>query len=132
MPKVGWLRKLFGDRGERTAAVFLRKKGYRILARQSRSFIGEIDLIAMDGERIVFVEVKTRASHVAGHPSEAVTPAKQRQLTRAALVWLKRRRLLDRPCRFDVVAITWAEGTTPKIDHYIHAFEASGTGQMWS
>lgn len=132
MPRVGWLRKLFGDRGEREAARYLKRKGYRIVARQSRSLIGEIDLIALDRETIVFVEVKTRSSHAAGHPVEAVTYAKQKQLTRAALAWLKRRGLLTRPCRFDVVAITWKPGEKPLIEHFIHAFEAVGRGQMFS
>lgn len=132
MTRLGWLRKLLGDRGEREAARFLKERGYRILARQSRSRIGEIDLIALEGETIVFVEVKTRSSHAAGHPVEAVTFAKQKQLTRAALAWLKRRSLLDRRCRFDVVAVTWKPGGPPVIEHFIHAFEAIGSGQMYS
>lgn len=132
MPRVGWLRKLFGDRGERLASRYLERQGYRIVARQSRSLIGELDLIALDCETIVFIEVKTRSSHVAGHPVEAVTFAKQKQLTRAALAWLKRRRLLTRSCRFDVVAITWKSGEKPLIKHFVHAFEAVGSGQMFS
>jgi putative endonuclease len=132
MVRVGWLRKLFGDRGEREAARHLRKQGYHILARQSRSLLGEIDLIALDGKTIVFVEVKTRSSHVAGHPVEAVDSRKQRQLTRAALAWLKRRNLLDHPGRFDVIAITWQPGAPPLIQHFKNAFEASGHGQMYS
>lgn len=130
--RTGWLRKLFGDRGEREAARYLRKLGYQILARQSRSRIGELDLIALDGRTIVFVEVKTRSSQVAGHPAEAVTPAKQKQLTRAALAWLKRRRLLDVPGRFDVIAITWQSGAAPTIEHIVNAFEASGMPGMYS
>ncbi|WP_437225838.1 YraN family protein [Planctomicrobium sp. SH661] len=130
--KVGWLRKLFGDRGERAAARYLRRQGYRILGRQVRSPLGEIDLIALDAETIVFVEVKTRSSHVAGHPAEAVGPAKQKQMTRAALAWLKRRQLLDRRGRFDVVAITWQAGAPPVIEHFKNAFEAVGRGQMYS
>lgn len=127
-----WLRKLLGDRGEREAARFLKKRGYKIVARQSRNRIGEIDLIALDGETIVFVEVKTRSSHVAGHPIEAVTVTKQKQLTRTALAWLKRRHLLERRCRFDVLAITWAPGDPPVVEHFINAFESFGRGQMFS
>jgi putative endonuclease len=130
--RTGWLRKLFGDAGERTAARALQSRGYRILARQSRSRIGEIDLIALDRETIVFVEVKTRASHMAGHPAEAVTIAKQRQLTRAALAWLKQHRLLDRRGRFDVIAITWQSGAPPVIEHIQNAFEATGSSGMYS
>ena len=132
MPKRGILNKLLGDRGERAAAKYLKQQGYRLLARQSRSRIGEIDLIALDGDTIVFVEVKTRSSHAAGHPTEAVTVVKQRQLTRTALAWLKRRKLLDARARFDVVAITWQETGPPLIEHYQNAFEPTGDGQMYS
>jgi putative endonuclease len=132
MNRIGWVRKLLGDRGERAAARFLKQRGYRLLARQSRNRIGEIDLIALDGETIVFVEVKTRTSHAAGHPVEAVTFQKQKQLTRSALAWLKRRGLLEHRCRFDVVAITWTPGEPPVIEHFVHAFEAVGTGQFYS
>lgn len=132
MVKRGILNKLLGDRGERTAAKFLRRKGYRILTRQSQSRLGEIDLIALDGETIVFVEVKTRRSTEAGHPTEAVTFGKRRQLTRVALGWLKRKGLLEHRARFDVVAITWGEGDQPLIEHYENAFEPVGSGQMFS
>jgi len=130
--KNGWGNRLFGNRGERVAARFLKKLGYQILARQARSKVGELDLIARDGETIVFVEVKTRASHATGHPSEAVGYQKQKQLTRAALFWLKQRNLLGHRCRFDVIAITWQDGEKPVIEHFIHAFEATGSGQMFS
>ncbi len=130
--QVGWLNRLFGNRGERVAARFLKKSGYRILARQARNQIGEIDLIARDGETIVFVEVKTRSSSSTGHPSEAVDLQKQKQLTRTALAWLKRRNLLDHRCRFDVVSIIWKDGSKPVIEHFIYAFEAVGQGQFYS
>lgn len=121
----GWLAKLLGNRGENAAARFLRQRGYRILARNCRNHWGEIDIIALDGDWIVFVEVKTRSSHAAGHPAEAVTHRKQVQLTKLALGWLKQRRLLDHRARFDVVALTWPEGAAePQIEHYIHAFPA--------
>jgi len=131
MVPAGWLRKLFGDRGERLAARFLRRRGYRIVARQSRNRIGEIDIIAEDGDWIVFVEVKTRSHGDKGHPAEAVTAAKQRQLTRAALAWLKTRGLLGRRIRFDIVAITWRSGVEPQIEHLQHAFEASGADGLY-
>ena len=121
----GWLAKLLGNRGENAAARFLRKRGYRILARNCRNHWGEIDIIARDGDWIVFVEVKTRSSHAAGHPAEAVTHRKQVQLTKLALGWLKQRRLLDHRARFDVIALTWPQGTsTPQIEHFVHAFQA--------
>lgn len=124
MPRSGWWRKLFGDRGERLAVSYLRRQGLEILARQSRNRIGEIDIVARDGDTLVFVEVKTRADDGKGHPAEAVTRTKQRQLTRAALAWLKRRGLLECRTRFDVIAIRWQPGGEPLIEHYRHAFEA--------
>ena len=123
--KIGWLNKMFGNRGERLAAKYLKRKGYRILARQARNRFGEIDIIALDGDSIVFVEVKTRSSDVAGHPAEAVTHQKQRQITKTALVWLKSKGLTDRRCRFDVIAISFKSGNAPHIEHIAHAFEAT-------
>lgn len=129
----GWVTRWLGDAGERRAARYLRAQGYRILARQYRTAFGEIDLIALDGQCIVFVEVKTRRSRAAGLPEEAVDGAKQAQLTRLALAYLKRRGLLDRAARFDVVAILWSEGARePQIVHYRNAFPPVGRGQMFS
>ncbi|MCA9052802.1 MAG: YraN family protein [Planctomycetaceae bacterium] len=132
MLPTGWLRKLFGDRGERAAVRYLRRHGFQILARQARSRLGEIDIIATEGDWVVFVEVKTRTSTVKGHPVEAVTPDKQRQLTRAALAWLKHRGWLERRCRFDVIAVTWRPGQQPVIEHFPAAFEARGTDSLYS
>lgn len=129
----GWLTRWLGDRGERAAARYLRRQGFKILARQHSSRLGEIDLIALDGDCVVFVEVKTRRSDAAGHPVEAVTPDKQRQLTRLALAWLKQHNLLEHRARFDIVAILWPEGARhPEIQHYRNAFEPVGFGQMYS
>ena len=123
----------FGDLGEREAARFLRGKGYRILQTRMRNRFGEIDLIAKDGDTIVFVEVKTRAGDDQGAPFDAVTADKQRRLTNAALAYLKRHRLLERRCRFDVVSLVWPEGVPrPQIQHFEHAFEAVGRGQFYN
>ncbi|MGE0609918.1 MAG: YraN family protein [Pirellulales bacterium] len=122
-----------GQRGEAAAAKFLRGLGYVIVARSARHRLGEIDIVAVEGRTVVFVEVKTRESHDAGHPAEAVTPDKQRRLTRLALNYLKRHGLLEHAARFDVVAITWpAGGRRPVIEHIKNAFEASGFGGMYS
>ena len=127
------LKKLFGNRGERAAIRFLRKQGYKILHRQYRSRMGEIDVVAKDGERLVFVEVKTRKSSAAGEPFEAVTFEKQRKLTKLALAYLKRYNLLEHSTRFDVLAVIWPEGDRkPQITHYKNAFEPVGSGQMFS
>src|SRR5262249_7161992 len=106
------LRKLFAAkplrrRGEDAAASFLVGLGYTIVARGHRDNIGEIDLVAVDGRTVVFVEVKTRTTHDAGHPADAVDDVKQRRLTRLALSYMKRHDLLECAARFDVVAVTW-------------------------
>jgi putative endonuclease len=123
------LNRLLGGRGERLAARHLRRRGMRIITRGYRTPHGEIDLIARDGDTLVFVEVKTRRH---GQPAEAVTPEKQRRLTLAALRFLKQHRLLDVPCRFDVVAIVWPDDRKPPlVEHYRDAFPAVGVGQMF-
>ncbi len=126
-------KKWLGPAGERAAASYLQRLGYRILARSHRQRLGEIDLIALDGECIVFVEVKARNSDADGDPSLAVTTRKQEKLTRAALVYLKQHRLLEQPARFDVISIVWPSQAKaqPTIRHFKSAFEAIGRGQMF-
>ncbi|MDX1969425.1 MAG: YraN family protein [Planctomycetaceae bacterium] len=122
-----------GGRGEDISERFLKQLGWKILARDHRNDLGELDFIALDGETVVFVEVKTRRDTQHGRPVEAVNPEKQRRITRAALAYLKRRRWLERRSRFDVLAVVWRVGTTdPEITHYRNAFEAQGHGQMYS
>ena len=132
--RAAWRRHhSLGQRGERAAERFLRRRRYKIVARGERGRLGEIDLVAVDGRTLVFVEVKTRTSHDAGHPAEAVGPEKQQRLTRLALAYLKRHGLLEHKARFDVVAVTCAPGAKkPKIDHIQNAFDAVGRGQMFS
>jgi len=130
-------RRSLGQLGEAAAARFLKRKGYKIVARSRRDRLGELDLIAVDGKSrqdrtIVFVEVKTRRSHDAGHPAEAVHEDKQRRVTRLALSFLKRHHLHEYPARFDVVAVTWPDGPgEPTIEHLIGAFEATGLGDSF-
>jgi putative endonuclease len=120
-------KKTLGQQGEAAADRFLRRRRYKILARSDRFGPGELDLVALDGKTIVFVEVKTRQSDEAGHPSEAVDNQKQRQLTKVATAFLKRHGLLKCPARFDVIAITWpAKSRSPKIEHIKNAFDAVG------
>ncbi len=126
-------RKSLGQRGEDAAAKFLKRRGYRILARGHDSRLGELDIIAVDGRTIVFVEVKTRRSTDAGHPAEAIDPRKERRMTQAALAYLKAQRLLQHAARFDVVAVTWPENSRrPTIEHYKNAFAPPGHGQFFS
>ena len=122
-----------GRRGENAAARYLRRLGYVIVARGHRGLIGEIDLVAVDGRTLVFIEVKTRTSQDAGHPADAVDEKKQRRLTRLALSYLKRHDLLENPARFDVVAVTWPNnGNRPVIEHFQNAFEPVGFDGMFS
>lgn len=133
-----WYERLFptkplGQRGETAAARYLRRRGHKILARSDRFGPGELDLVTLDRDTIVFVEVKTRASHEAGHPAEAVDEHKQRRLTKLAVTFLKRHRLLERPARFDVVAVTWPAGKWfPTIEHIPNAFDAVGKWEFYS
>ncbi len=123
-----FLNRLLGDRGERTAARYLRRHGMRVWTRGYRTRTGEIDLIARDGDTLVFIEVKSRRQ---GEPVEAVTPEKQRRITSAALGFLHRYNLLEARSRFDVVAIVWPDDRCPpRIEHYRNAFEAVGRWQM--
>lgn len=122
-----------GERGERAAERFLKRLGYKIVARHDRGRLGELDLVAVDSRTIVFVEVKTRREDEAGSPAEAVDDRKQAKLTRLALAYLKRHGLLEYAARFDVIAITWPDDALqPKIVHYINAFSPTGVGQMFS
>jgi putative endonuclease len=126
-------RHSLGSRGERVAANFLKHLGYRILAQGHRKKLGEIDIIAVDGQCVVFVEVKTWRSDADVDPSAAVNHIKQDKITRTALAYLKRHQLLNQPARFDVIAVVWdgSQATQPKIRHYKHAFEARGHGQLF-
>jgi putative endonuclease len=129
--RSGWLNRLFGNRGEGEAVRFLKQLGYKIVTRQMRNRYGEVDIIAQDHGTIVFVEVKTRKSLDSGHPTEAVTRDKQTKITRAALAWLKSKRLLHTRARFDVIAIVWSPAE-PQIQHFISAFDAAGDGQFFT
>ena len=120
--------QLTGAKGEEIAAKFLLKKGYRILDRNYRTPLGEIDIIAREGETLVFVEVKTRSSAQFGPPQLAVNHRKQVKMTHVALTYLSHRKITHSPCRFDVVAIRnhWkgaGNGREPEIELIRNAFE---------
>src|SRR5438552_12527813 len=138
MPIIGltrwpvW-RRWFGGRSERAAAKFLRHLGYRILARNVVLPPGELDLVALDGRTIVFVEVRSTECADVLRPAESVDAVKQRKLTDLALAYLQRHRLLGHSARFDVVAVSWpAHRRDPQIVHYPDAFPAVGRFQMFS
>ena len=131
---AGWLSSLFkpaapprdalGDRGENLAARHLRDLGYKIIVRNFRCNLGEIDIVARDGKTLVFVEVKTRTIDEPT-PEMQVNDAKRHQLTKAAKLYLTRYGIPQPPARFDVVAILWPEGREPQIRHTTSAFEAT-------
>lgn len=110
----------FGKLGEEIAANFLMEKGYEILERNWRNRHKEIDIIAMDGEELVIVEVKTRKSDDYGEPDLAVTKQKQTRLIYAANAYIFSRKI-DLNTRFDIISIVFKEGK-PVIDHIEDAF----------
>lgn len=116
-------RQALGAAGERAAERFLRRQRYTIVERNYRTPAGEIDLIALDGPTVVFIEVKTRTGSVYGSPFDAVDAHKQRQIIRAARHFLSAKRLLDRPARFDVVGVWWEHGE-PRCELVRNAFDA--------
>ena len=98
-------RQELGKKGETDAVKYLKRNGYRILEQNYRTKLGEIDIIAKDGKTIVFIEVKTRNSSHFGNPKWAITPKKQRNMSMAALFYLKATQQSLEKARFDVVTI---------------------------
>jgi putative endonuclease len=128
-----WWRRWFGSRSERAAARFLKRQGFRILARNYSCPHGELDLVAVEGRCVVFVEVRSTGGDDPLRPALSVDQEKQRRLTDLALYYLRQHRLLDCMARFDVLAISWPpDKREPAIVHYRQAFEAVGRFQMYS
>ncbi|WP_039764488.1 MULTISPECIES: YraN family protein [unclassified Caldicellulosiruptor] len=98
-------KRELGNSGEEKAVEFLKKMGYEILHRNFRCKLGEVDIIAKEGNTIVFVEVKTRRSLKFGYPSEAITMTKQRHLKRVAEYFVQRQKAKNCMYRFDVVEV---------------------------
>ncbi|HTR71404.1 MAG TPA: YraN family protein [Mycobacteriales bacterium] len=94
-----------GRYGEDLAARHLVGAGFTVLARNWRCPVGEVDIVARDGDVLVFAEVKTRRSTAYGHPSEAVTPRKLRKLRELALSWLREHPGGGGELRFDVISV---------------------------
>jgi putative endonuclease len=115
---------LLGKEGERIAELFLKKKGYKLVARNYRCAAGELDLIVLDQRVIVFVEVKTRTGIEYGTPLEAVEVRKQQKMIYAAQFFLNAKKLSQREARFDVVGISWP-GAQPLVEHIENAFDLS-------
>jgi putative endonuclease len=124
-------RRIFGQKGESTAEQYLRRKGYRILARNLRSSVGELDLVAEDGQVLVFVEVKARRTDAFGGAVYAVQQRKQEKLIQLAAQYLARHHIKDRLCRFDVVLLQGDETASTQVEHIQNAFEVSGDDLRW-
>ncbi len=120
--QAGRGRRERGQQGEREAEQFLAAQRYTIIARNYRCPFGEVDLIALDRQTIVFVEVRTHTGEAFGDPLASVTARKQRQIARTALHYLSRNRLSDREARFDVIGIRW-EKEKPHLTHIRGAFD---------
>lgn len=111
------------------AAEFLLKQGYRILERNFRTVLGEIDIVAQDGKTLVFVEVKARSGARFGAPQFAVDARKQAKMSRVALAYLSRKKIDPSECRFDVVGITRDSSGATLIEHLKDAFEGREAGR---
>ncbi len=114
--------RALGRAGEDVACEHLARKGYEIVARGFRLFRGEIDIVARDGDTLVFVEVKTRADESHGRPEESVTPGKQRQIRRIAQGYLVTHPAPGVGCRFDVVSILYRAPDDCRLEHFVDAF----------
>jgi len=112
-----------GKTGEELAASLLVKNGYKILSRNYKIKLGEIDIVAKDKDTLVFVEVKTRLSDSFGLPCEAVSKFKQRQISRVAVAYLQKNNLLDEYARFDVVSVLFSRCGRHKLELIKNAFE---------
>ena len=119
----GWLNRLFGSAGEKAAIRYLKQQGFRVVIQNYENRAGEIDVIALDGQTIVFVEVKTRRNDSKGNPLDAVDHTKQQQILRAAQLYLKETDLFQQSVRYDVIGLLWPENDkTPQIEHIRSAF----------
>jgi len=114
-----------GRWGERQARLYLENKGYTIIGQNFRCSAGEIDIIAKDGEWIVFIEVKTRRSNNYGYPVEAVNSRKRMKYIQTALYYLKKHQLLDKAYRFDIVEVQVGKQGNHVTNHIINAFQSS-------
>jgi putative endonuclease len=128
-----WLKKeaahlRTGRIGEAHAEKFLKQAGLKIIARNVRVGYDELDLIAKQGEVLIFVEVKTRASEDFGRPAAAVNRAKRKKLSRAAIHFMKRHKLRPPYIRFDIVEVI---GDKPEVRHIQNAFTLEGGYRIW-
>ncbi|QJW92669.1 YraN family protein [Frigoriglobus tundricola] len=132
-----WWKRWFGRRSERAAARFLRQRGFRLLAANVSDAAGELDLLALEGETLVVVEVRSTSSDrpdAIEQTAASVDLRKQRKITEATSRFLARRRLLGRiAVRYDVLVIAWPiHAREPTVRHIPHAFESTGRFQFFT
>ena len=124
-------RRTVGDEGEGRAEAYLRQLGFRILGRNVRSPLGELDLVADDQGVLVFVEVKRRRTGAFGGAIEAVDARKRAKLIQLAAQYLAQYRIRNRACRFDVVLIQDDVETAEAVQHIANAFDLAGDDLRW-
>jgi putative endonuclease len=112
-----------GKRGEELACQFLRKQGFRVLAQNYRTRLGELDIICRKGKTIIFVEVRSRSEGDGLPAEESLSPRKIDHLLKCAQAWLGEKRLSESTVRFDLVTVDFS-GDRPRLSHYPAAFES--------
>ncbi len=110
-----------GSFGEKTACAYLKRAGYQIFHRNYKTDIGEIDIVATNGDALTFIEVKSRTTNDYGYPSDAVNYYKRRKINEVAAQYIKQFRYFDVPVRFDVIEVYLDNG---KINHIVNAFDS--------
>ncbi|NLI13932.1 YraN family protein [Pelotomaculum propionicicum] len=116
-------RKQLGSKGEEAACQYLKKNGYRILCRNYSCSLGEIDIVAQEGEYLVFVEVRSKSSEGFGLAEESITKRKQSRLRQLAWYYLKAERKTGSDCRFDVIAVEFdLDDRVKRLEHIENAF----------
>ena len=121
--KMTFARISSGKSGEELAVSYLRREGYKIIERNYRTMLGEIDIIADHKGCICFVEVRAKNNSAFGLPEETILKKKQLQISKAALAYIKKFKLEDKSCRFDVVSISGIDGPDPIIKLIKDAFD---------
>jgi len=116
-------RKNTGKRGEVIARSYLKKQGYRIIEKNYNTRIGEIDIVAIDKDYICFIEVRSINTGRFDAPEYTIDRRKQNQISKAALMYIKRNGLEDRNCRFDVVCVEAVNSPSPDVRLIKDAFE---------
>ncbi|RLB57241.1 MAG: YraN family protein [Deltaproteobacteria bacterium] len=114
-------RQRLGNRSEELVCQYLAGLGFEIVERNATFKVGEIDIVAREGDTLVFVEVRSRSEGSEVHPAATVNRRKQRQIIKAALAWCQNHRVEEVMLRFDVAAVFWPQG---RVELIRNAFEA--------